>query len=92
MLLDAVDAHGSINQGAKEVGISYRKAWSHIKAMEDRLGFRLVERRTGGRNGGGAVLTGEAKTLIRRFSGLESEVRRIVDGKFRDLFTGGRHV
>ena len=56
-LLEAIDTHGSINQAAKEIGISYRKAWSHIKTMEERLGISLVKRRAGGRNGGGAALT-----------------------------------
>ena len=51
-LLQAIDSHGSINQTAKDVDISFRKAWSHVKAMEDRLGVKLVERHAGGNNGG----------------------------------------
>jgi molybdate transport system regulatory protein len=54
LLIEAIDKYASINQAAKEINISYRKAWEFIKAMEERLGFRLVNRQTGGRNGGGA--------------------------------------
>ncbi|OGW27473.1 MAG: ModE family transcriptional regulator [Nitrospirae bacterium GWC2_57_13] len=88
-LLTAIAAHGSINQAAAEVGISYRKAWGYINAMEERLGVKLVERRTGGRHGGGAVLTPEATAFIRKYEMLESGIREIVDKKFKALFSGG---
>ena len=88
-LLEAIDSHGSINQAAKEVGISYRKAWSHIKAMEKRLGIALVERHAGGRNGGGAALTGEARHFLGRFEALENGLREFVDERFKELFREG---
>ncbi len=55
-LLEAIDKYGSINQAAKEIKISYRKAWSYLNAMEERLGMRLIDRQTGGKDGGGADL------------------------------------
>jgi len=91
-LLEAIDTHGSINQAAGEVGISYRKAWGHIKAMEERLGVKLIERQTGGKNGGGAVLTDDARVFLKKFELLEAGIREFVDAKFRALFTGGSHV
>jgi len=91
-LLEAIDSHGSINSAAKETGVSFRRAWSHIKAMEDRLGVKLVERTVGGKNGGGAVITPEARAILKRFEILENDVRKIVDRRFAALFEGGRHV
>lgn len=95
-LLEAIDAHGSINQAAKEVGISYRKALSHIQVMEKRLGISLVVRQTGGRNGGGALLTPEARVFLKKFESLERGLRQFVDAQFREFFPkqGGkdRHV
>ncbi len=85
-LLEAIDRYGSINQAAKEINISYRKAWGYIKAMEERLGFRLIERQTGGRNGGGAVLTEEAKRFLKKYEELESGIQESVDDKFRKIF------
>ncbi|MEW6602216.1 MAG: LysR family transcriptional regulator, partial [Nitrospirota bacterium] len=55
-LLTAIDRTGSINRAAKDIKVSYRKALSYIQTMEQRLGTRLVERKTGGLHGGGAVL------------------------------------
>ena len=85
-LLEAIDKYGSINQAAKEINISYRKAWSYIKAMEERLGIVLVERHAGGRNGGGATLTNEARDFLGKYKELEEGIREIVDGRFKKIF------
>ena len=85
-LLEAIDKHGSINQAAKEISISYRKAWGYIKAMEERLGFKLIERQTGGRNGGGAVLTDNAREFLRKYEAMERGINEIVDERFKQNF------
>jgi len=91
-LLEAIDKYGSINQAAKEINISYRKAWGYIKAMEERLGFNLIERQTGGKNGGGAVLTPEARDFLAKYRSLEKGINEFVDKRFRTFFHGGRRV
>lgn len=85
-LLEAIDVHGSINQAAKEVGISYRKALGHIQVMEKRLGISLVKRQTGGRHGGGALLTPEARDFLGKFEKMEQGLREFADVQFRQLF------
>ncbi|MEK6673140.1 MAG: winged helix-turn-helix domain-containing protein [Nitrospirota bacterium] len=85
-LLNAIDKYGSINQAAKEINISYRKAWSYIKAMEERLGIKLIERQIGGKNGGGASLTPEAREFVRRYEMLEDGIREYVDERFNKIF------
>lgn len=69
-LLEAIERHGSINRAAREAGVSYRRAWSYIRAMETRLGTKLVETERGGDGGGGTKLTEEARRLIRMYEGL----------------------
>ncbi len=85
-LLEAIDKYGSINQAAKEINVSYRKAWGYIKAMEERLGFRLIERKTGGINGGGAILTAKAREFLEKFGAMEEGIREIVDERFNKIF------
>lgn len=85
-LLDAIDKYGSLNRAAKEINISYRRAWSYIKAMEERLGIKLVERQAGGKNGGGATLTKEARDFLRKYELMEEGIREIVDQRFRRIF------
>jgi len=91
-LLEAIDSHGSINRAAKDVDISFRKAWCHIKAMEERLGVKLVERQTGGKNGGGAVLTSAARKFLKKYEALEKGIQALVDKRFRSIFKGGSYV
>ncbi len=91
-LLEAIDSEGSINKAAQEVDISFRKAWSHIKAMEERLGVKLIERQTGGKNGGGAALTPEARQFLMKYEKLEKGIQEFVDKRFRAIFKGGSHV
>ncbi|MGO9954194.1 MAG: FmdE family protein [Dissulfurispiraceae bacterium] len=85
-LLEAIEKHGSINQAARMVKISYKKAWSHIKAMEERLGIKLVECRTGGKSGGGARLTGEAREFLEQYETLERGINEFVDVRFEKTF------
>ncbi len=85
-LLEAIEKYGSINQAAKEINISYRRAWGYINAMEERLGFKLVERQTGGKNGGGAVLTNDARDFLHKYEALEEGIRELVDNKFKNIF------
>jgi molybdate transport system regulatory protein len=91
-LLEAIDIHGSINRAAEEINISYRKAWSYINAMEERLGVKLIERQAGGRKGGGATLTADARTFLKKYEALERDIQEIVDHRFKIIFEGGVHV
>ena len=85
-LLDEIEELGSINKAAKKVNISYRKALSYIQSMERRLGVSLVDRKAGGRNGGGALLTAEAKKLLQRYKILEDGINVLLDKKFMEVF------
>jgi molybdate transport system regulatory protein len=58
--------------------------------MEERLGVKLVERQAGGRNGGGAVLTTEAREFLARYKRMEDSLRGVVDRKFADIFGAAR--
>lgn len=85
-LLKAIDRYGSINQAAKNIGITYRRAWSYIKAMEERMGVVFVERHVGGRRGGGAKLTSAARDFLHKYGRLERGINRIIDKRFQKTF------
>ena len=77
-LLRAVAEQGSITQGAKAVGMSYKGAWDAIDAMNTLAGAPLVERSTGGRGGGSSRLTPRGQQLVDRFTQIESVHNRFV--------------
>ena len=73
-LLQAVDRTGSISAAAEAMNIQYRLAWQRLHEMEERLGVALVHTATGGRGGGGTLLTPAAYTLIERFLAIAQAV------------------
>lgn len=66
-LLRQVRHTGSISQGAKLAGISYKSAWDAINEMNQLADESLVDRSTGGKGGGGAVLTPYGERLIQLY-------------------------
>ncbi len=88
-LLSAVQRRGSINAAAKDLGISYRKAWSQLQAMERFSPFPLIERRVGGKDGGASKLTPEILELMERFKTLRIQVNDEADRCFTTCFSAG---
>lgn len=59
MLLERVDRLHSLRSAAMDMDMAYSKAWTILRNAEKCLGFKLISSTTGGRHGGGAVLTPE---------------------------------
>lgn len=66
-LLKQVRHTGSISQGAKLAGISYKSAWDAINEMNQLAEQTVVERATGGKGGGGAQVTRYGERLIQLY-------------------------
>ncbi len=86
LILKAVEETGSINKAAKRINMSYRHAWSCIRAIEERIGRPVVTKTKGGRDGGGALLTEDAKSLIRKFEKIEREVKVFTNKRYEEIF------
>lgn len=86
-LLEAIGQSSSIRAAATRVGMPYRRARSYIKLMEIRLGVRLVHRTIGGKGGGHAELTKQARELIQKFKALERGINAMIDRRFRKIFS-----
>ena len=66
-LLKQVKVTGSISQGAKLAGISYKSAWDAINDMNQLADEIVVERSTGGKGGGGALITRYGERLLQLY-------------------------
>ncbi|MCF6179156.1 MAG: LysR family transcriptional regulator, partial [Geopsychrobacter sp.] len=75
-LLEKIEEHGSISQAAKAAGMSYKGAWDAVNSMNNLADKPLTIKMTGGRDGGGTVLTDEGRTLVRMFRMVEAEHRK----------------
>jgi len=83
-LLKAIETEGSINKASKKLGISYKKAWTLIKHMEERLGYPILEKKRGGVAGGGSRLTEAGKELLKAYEKIIDECSKI--RRYGDLF------
>lgn len=67
-LLRLIDETGSIKKAAESIGMSYKAAWDSINSLNEIFGKNLVERKTGGKGGGGTILTEHGKDLVKTYS------------------------
>lgn len=73
-LMEKIIEHGSISKAAKEMKMTYKKAWELINSMNSQSERPLVLTQTGGGGGGGAVVTEEGKLAISLFKGLRQRL------------------
>lgn len=66
-LLHSIEEHGSLRTAALSMNMAYTKALKMIKNAENALGFPLTTRTTGGKTGGGSLLTPEGKEWLIRY-------------------------
>ena len=85
-LLRAIDETGSLTEAAARLGIHYRIAWEKLHRMEQRLGRKVVEGRSGGAGGGGASLTPAGRELLARYERLHANLHEEVERRFAELW------
>lgn len=81
-LLERVDALKSLRKATIEMGMAYSKAWKILKTAEENLGFPLLATVTGGKGGGGAELTEQARRFLTSYRGFEEAVRGYAEEAF----------
>ncbi|MBL6987213.1 MAG: TOBE domain-containing protein [Methylobacter sp.] len=84
-LLKAIDQSGSINQAAKQTGLSYKGAWQIIERANNRAPKTLVTTATGGSKGGGTCLTEAGRSLLALFTRLEQQHQQFLEQLNRNL-------
>ena len=78
-LLIAIQKHGSLMAASDVMKISYRKVWGDLKKIEEILGFSILEKHRGGKDGGVTYLTEEGTRLIKEYIEFRSEFQEAVD-------------
>lgn len=84
-LLERIAAEGSISKAAKSLDMSYSRAWQLVDQMNQSFRKPLVESTTGGRKGGGAVLTTMGKDLLSTFREMEKRLQSDADSYLQEF-------
>ena len=71
-LLEAIGAAGSISGAARQLGMSYRRAWLLLEELNASLRTPAVSTTTGGTRGGGAELTEIGEAIIAHYRSIEA--------------------
>ena len=71
-LLEAIAATGSITAAAKQLGMSYRRAWLLVDTMNRCFTRPVVAAEAGGQRGGGTALTPLGAEVVRRYRNAEA--------------------
>lgn len=79
-LLEVIAQTGSIAEAARRMGMSYRRAWSLVKALNGAFNSPLIETRKGGRAGGSATLTGTGREVLRLYRAMEDGAAKAIFG------------
>jgi molybdate transport system regulatory protein len=85
-ILHRVERAGSLRQAAEEINMSYSQAWNLIKDLEERLGFKLLERKRGGESGGGSQLTEQARDLMMKFEIFRDKAQESLNLLYKEIF------
>ena len=85
-LLHRVDECHSLRAAAISMEMAYSKAWTIIHNMEQRLGFPVLEVKIGGKNGGGATVTPEARQILEAYERYCRRINEYAEGVFQEEF------
>ncbi|OAA92047.1 NTP transferase domain-containing protein [Clostridium coskatii] len=86
LLLILIQNTHSVRNACKHMALSYSKAWNMLNQLEEELGYAVVKRKHGGRNGGKTYLTEEGMEFLKKYEQFEHNVRQYAKDEFDRLF------
>jgi len=84
-LLEAIRSTGSISAAARSLGMSYRRAWLLVEEINRALRRPAVTAETGGRRGGGAIITPAGERVVGFYRAIEAHARAVASAEFRTI-------
>jgi molybdate transport system regulatory protein len=77
-LLEAIARKGSISAASREMGMSYRRAWLLVEALNQMFSDPVVVAAPGGAHGGGAQITEFGKKIAAAYRRIEQKTRTAI--------------
>jgi molybdate transport system regulatory protein len=91
-LLEAIRDSGSLSQAARDIGMSYRRAWLLVESLKQSFGEPVTAASTGGKDGGGMLVTEFGDALIKNYRELERDFATLAVRRLNGIIpTVNRH-
>ena len=84
-LLEGIQKSGSLSQAARDLGMSYRRAWLLVDSLKSSFREPVAVAMTGGKGGGGVALTMFGELLIKSYRALERDIARASARRMRAI-------
>ena len=91
-LLERMRDTGSLSQAARELEMSYRRAWQLLDSLNQSFGEPVILTSVGGKGGGGTTITPLGISLIDAYRELERDVTAQVIARFESLTGKVSHI
>lgn len=82
-ILEITAEKGNLSAAAETLQISYRSAWGKVRDAEEILGYTLLTKQRGGKDGGNSTLTPAALKLLEAYKALQQEFDDSVEQAFK---------
>jgi molybdate transport system regulatory protein len=84
-LLEAIRDAGSLSQGARNIGMSYRRAWLLVESLKQSFREPVTVASTGGKDGGGMQVTEFGDALIKNYRELERDFATLAQRRLHPI-------
>jgi molybdate transport system regulatory protein len=84
-LLEAIRDAGSLSQGARDIGMSYRRAWLLVESLKKSFREPVTVASTGGKRGGGMLITEFGEALIKNYRDLEQDFAKLAERRLQPI-------
>jgi molybdate transport system regulatory protein len=92
-LLEAIRDAGSLSEGARQIGMSYRRAWLLVESLKRSFRKPVTVASKGGKRGGGMLVTKFGDALIRNYRDLERDFAVLAHRRLNSIVAAGiRHA
>lgn len=85
-LIGQIEKSGSISAAARAMGMSYRRAWQLVEALNESFMEPVVVTAVGGRRGGGAQVTAFGRRLVGLYHKMEDKASAAIATDLGEFF------
>lgn len=84
-VLECIEQTGSIAEAGRQLGMSYQKVWSLVRAMNQHFVEPLVATQRGGNAGGGTTLTLTGTQVLKIYRAIERDAQKSIAKRLPEL-------